>query len=101
MAIFKESEHPSLLVNTLAQLGAFHREQDHLDESVAWFGQALILAAEHEMQITVQVAVDLTRVMKNMGGEEFTKVWRRTFQDQEPLLEAFGDILNKLEEGGI
>jgi hypothetical protein len=49
------------------------------------------------MPVGSKIQADLARNMKLMGEEEFTKVWKEEFEEQEPPLGMLRQALEELE----
>jgi tetratricopeptide (TPR) repeat protein len=95
LEVFERLGHPPLQVDTLAQLGLLNRELNRFPEAVACLGQALQIAAQFQMRVESQILVDLARLMKEMGREEFTAAWKQAFEGEEPPLDTFREILKQ------
>jgi len=85
LEIYERLGHPPLMVNTLAQLGTLRRRQNRHHEAVSWLGRARAIAEEHDMRVGRQILVELARLLREMGEEAFTVVWRQTLEGEPPL----------------
>jgi len=96
MEILEQLGHPPLLVETLAQLGVLSRKQGQLRKAIVWSSRALSIATEYKMRVITQIMMDLARVMKAMGEEEFAAPWREAMPGQDSAIDVIRGLMERL-----
>ncbi len=87
------------LATTLAQLGVVQVQAKKVSEAIYSLGVALSLASQHKMQEGRQMLTDITRIMDQLGEEEFINTWKKVHQETlpPPPLELLRDYLKKIK----